>query len=97
WLSREIVAFGFFVLLAVAVVASLFMNGSASLALLLATSGTGMAAVFCSGMTYHVTQRECWRGELSAGRFFGTTAVLGSAGAWCVWAFSGVGPTFFAV
>jgi hypothetical protein len=27
-------------------------------------------------MTYHVTKRECWRGELSLGRFLGTTLVL---------------------
>jgi DMSO reductase anchor subunit len=50
--------------------------------LLSATALLGLAGVICSGMTYHVTQRECWRGELSVGRFLGTTLVLGSALAW---------------
>lgn len=88
WLSREIVALGLFAFLAMVTTVAVFL-AHANLALFLPTISAGIFGVFCSGMTYHVTKRECWRGELSVGRFFGTTAVLGSAAALCAAAFSG--------
>lgn len=88
WLSREIVGFAAFALLA-AVTTVLLYVGVANPVLFFATAATGLFGVFCSGMVYHVTQRECWRGELSIGRFFGSTAVLGSAAAWWSLAVSG--------
>jgi DMSO reductase anchor subunit len=96
WLSREIVMFGIFALLAAAT--TIFVcPGLREPVLMLITALTGVLCVFCSGMTYHVTRRDCWRGELSIGRFFGTTAVLGIAGAWCATAFSGRDCAWFAV
>jgi DMSO reductase anchor subunit len=83
WLSREIIVFGAFAFLAAITTFSIRLRSTNSI-LLAATAVTGLLGVFCSGMTYHVTHRECWRGELSIGRFFGTTAILGSAAAWCV-------------
>jgi Fe-S-cluster-containing dehydrogenase component/DMSO reductase anchor subunit len=89
WLSREIVAFGVFALLSATTTIAVF-SSRATLPLSLTTALIGIVSVFSSGMTYHVTQRECWRGELSVGRFFGTAAVLGAATASCATAFAGV-------
>ena len=61
------------------------------------TAFFGILSVFCSGMVYHATQRECWRGELSIGRFFGTTALLGFAAAWCAARTAGIDSTRFAL
>jgi DMSO reductase anchor subunit len=85
WLSREIVAFALFVPLAMA--AAIVARGQARTewqeALLWLTALAGMIAVACSGMVYHATQREGWRGKYSTGRFFGTTGVLGlGAASW---------------
>lgn len=97
WLSREIIGFGLFVLLAAATTTAVCLRSTAAPALLLTTAFTGILGVFCSGMTYHVTQRECWRGELSIGRFFGTTALLGLASAWYATSFAGKLSTVFAI
>ncbi|HXT10342.1 MAG TPA: DmsC/YnfH family molybdoenzyme membrane anchor subunit [Candidatus Angelobacter sp.] len=94
WLSREIVGFSFFALLAVATTVAVFFAKPLP-ALLLTTAIVGIFGVFSSGMTYHVTQRECWRGELSIGRFFGTTVILGAAAAWCANTFAGAGGAAF--
>ena len=88
WLSREIVAFGFFAFLALGATWAVWSPVSLPVLSWFAAL-IGLAGVFCSGMTYHVTQRECWRGEQSVGRFFGTAAVLGSATAWWAAAVSG--------
>ena len=85
WLSREIVAFGAFVPLAIA--ATVIVNGDVHApwqqALLWLAALAGMLAVACSGMVYHATRREGWRGARSIGRFFGTAAVLGlGAASW---------------
>jgi formate dehydrogenase iron-sulfur subunit len=96
WLSREIVGFGVFALLALVTTIAVYWRG-ADPALFLATTIVGILGVFCSGMTYHVTRRECWRGELSIGRFFGSMAVLGSAAAWCATRLSGSGSIVFAI
>lgn len=96
WLSREIVGFAVFALLASTTTFSIWM-GSTNYVLLAATAVAGLFGVFCSGMTYHVTHRECWRGELSIGRFFGTTAILGPAAALCAASLSGVNNGVFAI
>ena len=96
WLSREIVAFGGFALLASGTTFSAWI-GNANPILLAATAVLGLFGVLCSGMTYHVTHRECWHGELSIGRFFGTTAMLGSAVALCAATLSGANSGVFAI
>lgn len=96
WLSREIVALGAFATLATMTTMASYFSWQ-NLVLFLSTAITGIFGVFCSGMTYHVTQRECWRGELSIGKFFGTTAILGSAAALCASAFCGANSITFAI
>ncbi|HWD91392.1 MAG TPA: DmsC/YnfH family molybdoenzyme membrane anchor subunit [Verrucomicrobiae bacterium] len=96
WLSREIVGFGLFALLAGITTAAVYL-ARATLILFLPTALMGIFGVFCSGMTYHVTRRECWRGELSIGRFFGTTIVLGSAAAQCASVLCSAGKIVFPV
>lgn len=87
WLSREIIVFGAWLpLLALAALwpwletASLlpvreeaFRSGSLAAALVAGTGG-----VFCSVMVYADTGRQFWRFPWTAGRFFGSAAVLGS-------------------
>jgi len=98
WLSREIVIFGLFALLATATTASCFIGEATwKPALLGLTALLGNFSVFCSGMVYHATQRECWRGALSIGRFFGTTALLGFAAAGCAAQTAGIDSTRFAL
>jgi len=91
WLSREIVAFALFVPLAAAatIVACAEARAEWQQALLWLAAVAGMIAVACSGMVYHATQREGWRGKYSIGRFFGTAAVLGLGAA--SWAATAVG------
>jgi len=88
WLSREIVVFGIFALLASGTAWAAWTPVSLP-ALSWFAALIGLAGVFCSGMVYHVTQRECWRGEQSVGRFFGSAAVLGTAAAWWAAAVAG--------
>jgi formate dehydrogenase iron-sulfur subunit len=47
-----------------------------------AAAGSGLFAVFCSVMLYHVTGRALWHVGRGSMRFFGTTAVLGLAALW---------------
>ena len=96
WMSREIIAFGIFAMLAMVTTLAVVL-GYANLILILPTAFLGIFGVFCSGMTYHVTKRECWSGELSIGRFYGTTAMLGLAAAQCASAFGGVINLVFAI
>ena len=81
WLSREIIAFGAFALLATLYAAALHASPEAPglAALGYATAGVGMAAVFCSVMLYHVTQRRWWSGGRTGFKFALTSAVLGLA------------------
>jgi Fe-S-cluster-containing dehydrogenase component/DMSO reductase anchor subunit len=85
WLSREIVAFGVFASLAIAATWMATVDGPPfwKPTCFWAASLAGLLGVLCSGMTYHATRRECWRGEFSLGRFFGTTMVLGLAAGGC--------------
>ena len=81
WLSREIIAFAAFALLATLYAAALYAAPDAAglVALGYATAGVGMAAVFCSVMLYHVTQRRWWSGGRTGFKFALTSAVLGLA------------------
>ena len=81
WLSREIIAFAAFALLATLYAAVLYASPDAPglESLGYATAGVGMAAVFCSVMLYHVTQRRWWSGGRTGFKFALTSAVLGLA------------------
>ena len=81
WLSREIIAFAAFALLATLYAAALYAAPYAPglEALGYATAGVGMGAVFCSVMLYHVTQRRWWSGGRTGFKFALTSAVLGLA------------------
>jgi len=88
WLSREVIAFGVFALAASSwtfwnTFAPSPMRGSTSV-LAAATVVSGLAAVFCSVMVYADTRREFWHLGHTAGRFFGTVAILGAATAFAV-------------
>lgn len=84
WLSREIVVFGLFLTLAALDAAAAGMPGLVPPALrrvlAFATALAGLGGVFCSAMLYHDTRREFWRLPLAAGKFFGTTLLLGALG-----------------
>lgn len=89
WLSREILAFGCFAAFAIPATVGLITSRSWATLLAWPASLLGLLGVFCSAMTYHATRRECWRGSLSMGRFFGTTLVLGAAITWIAAACTG--------
>jgi Fe-S-cluster-containing dehydrogenase component/DMSO reductase anchor subunit len=99
WMSREIVAFGFFILLAALTTFEVFQAAGPGLQSVLSSAAAllGLIGVVCSGMTYHATQRESWRGELSIGRFLGTTLVLGTALAWSSSILLAADYSFFAI
>lgn len=78
WLSREILAFGLFALLG-----SLAFLAAATAAPVLPwppapAALAGWAAVLCSVMVYADTGREPWRFAVTAPKFIGTAAMLGS-------------------
>jgi formate dehydrogenase iron-sulfur subunit len=82
WLSREIVVFGIFAVLALVQAASFWVLPLWSLHW--AGTGapvavTGLLGVFCSVMIYQATRRPGWNGAQTAIRFFGSTIILGSA------------------
>lgn len=81
WLSREIIAFAAFAMLATLYAAALYASPDAAglEALGYATAGVGMAAVFSSVMLYHVTHRRWWSGGRTGFKFALTSAVLGLA------------------
>ena len=83
WLSREIIAFGLFAVMAILEAAGYWLPwlrvfttpGFGALVALV-----GMLGVSCSFMIYQDTRRQFWRGWPSALKFYGTTSVLGAAG-----------------
>ncbi len=95
WLSREIVVFGCFEHLAIPASIGLVASRTWVSALLWPASLFGLLGVFCSAMTYHATGRECWRGQFTFGRFFGSTLVLGAVSAWTMAAGSSTDPLTF--
>lgn len=80
WLSREIVVFGLWSNLALALAGSLFVTAlppSAPIVLAGGVAATGLLGVFCSVMVYADTRRVGWGLGRTSGRFFGTTLLLG--------------------
>ena len=75
WFSRELIAFGVFISALALHVAILHPLSS-----ILATS-LGLVAVGCSAMIYVDTRRPFWNAPMTFGKFFGTTLLLGGAGA----------------
>lgn len=90
WLSREIVAFGIFAMLACAYAAAIFLPRFSSLCvpasmvdgLGWSVAATGAAAIVCSAMVYVFTRRECWSATRVGMRFLLTSALLGVAVVW---------------
>jgi DMSO reductase anchor subunit len=82
WLSREIVAFGVFAILACVYAAANLLApraGSALRVLGVAVASSGILGVLCSVFVYSVTRRALWSTARTAARFFLTTALLGMA------------------
>lgn len=82
WLSREIMAFGLFSLLATAYAACSVLTGSLEQSKLLNALGTSVAIVgaigiFCSAMLYHDTRRVFWQAQHTITKFFLTASLLG--------------------
>jgi Fe-S-cluster-containing dehydrogenase component/DMSO reductase anchor subunit len=91
WLSREIIAFGALPAGSSAIAAAWWFE---SLPLMrLAIGGTALAAitaVACSVMVYVDTRRPFWSLAQTAGKFFGTTFLLGACLCAVVWSWIGV-------
>jgi formate dehydrogenase iron-sulfur subunit len=90
WMSREIVMFGLFLPLlvgALALALGVPISKSAIFTAFLRASWetgapiTGLLGVFCSMMIYQDTRRPLWHWRRGLPLFFGTTLVLGAAGA----------------
>jgi Fe-S-cluster-containing dehydrogenase component/DMSO reductase anchor subunit len=88
WLSREILAFGVFALLAVLYAGTGWIvdfdapaGKSLQMVLSLGVVGTGLGGIFCSIMIYQCTRRPLWNGPATAIRFLLTTVVLGLSAA----------------
>lgn len=86
WLSREVLAFGLFAMLAtvyaVLVVLSPAWFIAASgvrAALLVLVVATGSAGVACSVLVYHVVRRPFWQASYGGFKFAGTAVMLGLA------------------
>lgn len=97
WLSREIVVFGTFALLATVYAGSFWLRSSQSLLVAQNVLGASVALVgllgtFCSHMIYHDTRRVFWQGIRTAGKFFGTTLLLGLAFTLCMCSLLQPGP-----
>jgi formate dehydrogenase iron-sulfur subunit len=86
WMSREIVAFAFFTIATGLFVLSAFSTRIAGLCPVLAGIAAllGFVSVFSSAMIYVDTPRISWTRAFTFPRFFGTTLLLGAAGAACV-------------
>jgi Fe-S-cluster-containing dehydrogenase component/DMSO reductase anchor subunit len=88
WLSREILAFGVFALLAVSYAGVVWLSdltraGAATLqtSLGLGVVGAGLAGIACSIMIYQCTRRPLWNGPATTVRFALTTLLLGQSAA----------------
>jgi DMSO reductase anchor subunit len=82
WLSREIVLFGLFAGLAMFDAAGFWLKplrGFNSAGFGATVAGAGLLGVFCSIMIYHDTRRAFWRWLPVTLKFYGTTALLGTA------------------
>ena len=84
WLSREIVAFGLFSMLATAYAACSWLPAHVAPARVTNALGTavalvGLVGVFCSVMIYHDTRRVFWAFRYTATKFLLSTLLLGVA------------------
>jgi Fe-S-cluster-containing dehydrogenase component/DMSO reductase anchor subunit len=86
WLSREIVAFGVFALLAVFYAGAVWLSDLSQIsaakvqtALGLGVVGAGLTGIVCSIMIYHCTRRVLWNGAATTVRFGLTTLLLGQS------------------
>ncbi|HEU4734754.1 MAG TPA: DmsC/YnfH family molybdoenzyme membrane anchor subunit, partial [Kofleriaceae bacterium] len=84
WMSREIVAFGAFALLAMIYAGSLVLELSPGLAALRdglrwTVAGIGVIGVACSVLIYHATRKAWWSATITGFKFFATAALLGLA------------------
>jgi len=83
WMSREILAFGCFAVLAIVYAASFSLPPGAAVpereALRVAVAAMGIAGVLCSVAIYQVTRRAWWSGAATGFKFIMTTVVLGLA------------------
>jgi formate dehydrogenase iron-sulfur subunit len=81
WLSREILGFTLFALVATLYAASRWLPRFQHIqpGLQVAVGAIGFAAVGCSIMVYAVTQREGWRAPTTAFKFLSSTLILGTA------------------
>ena len=86
WLSREILAFGTLPAGGAALTAAWWLGHDTGFTLaLLATAGAALVAVACSVMVYVDTRRPFWSLPQTGGKFFGTTALLGTGLCAVVW------------
>lgn len=94
WLSREIVAFGVFMPMAVAAAVLAWTSsrwpalGQFQTPTLMAAAATGAVAVWCSIRIYQFTRRPFWVGANCSAKFAQTVVVLGAAFAWFASAWS---------
>ncbi len=86
WLSREVITFGLFAMLATVFVAAEVVapgwvagHPAARAGLLVSVVLAGLAGVGSSVMVYHVVRRPFWHASVSGVKFAGTTLVLGLA------------------
>ncbi len=91
WLSREIIAFGIWMPLAVAYTASCWLNLPEIITSILgaATIITGLLSIFCSVMVYACTPRPFWSLPRTALRFSTTAMITGLAGSLALFSLSG--------
>ena len=81
WMSREIVAFGFYFGVLAATSTAAFFNWMPSVvrAGSMVATLAGLGGVFCSAMIYADTRRDLWLRRRSVTLFFFTTILLGAA------------------
>jgi len=88
WLSREAIVFGIWLPLATLYLLARLgwwqLGEATRAALASATAACGLGGLFCSVMIYADTRREFWRVASTLPRIFGTTFVLGLAGAYAL-------------
>ena len=98
WLSREIIAFGLFAKLGALTMVAWWRGDFNMLrwAITLAAAG-GVLAVFTSVMVYVDTRRPFWSMKLTAGKFYGTMLLLGTALTGIVWAWMNLPVARFAI
>lgn len=86
WLSREILAFGTLPIGGAAMAIAWWLNHPLGFQLALsATATAALIAVACSVMVYVDTHRPFWSFPQTSGKFFGTTALLGTSLCTVIW------------